>query len=311
MQHREALLLGDAQRPEPAHVTLAPVRDVQVGHGRLDAPERIGQRPHERRDQAVAHGARKPLVMRGQGLGNMLRIAAENLVAAFTGQHHLHAARGFAGKQVDRDVGRLGDRGIAKRHQRREPVDEIAIGDRDLAVCRAEVPRHPRGVAQLAVACLAEADREGIDARAVTTHERHDHRGVQAARQERAERHVAHHLQPDRFVQARRERLDDPRRRLPGVERAAIRRRPVARLDKRAAFPDGRGARLQLADAAEQRSRARHIAMGQVLADGVQVHRGPDAGNAQQRLDLGGEVQAVRVLAQVERLLAEAVPRQQ
>ena len=79
----------------------------------------------------------------------------------------------------------------------------------DLVVRGAEMPRHLRRVAQLAVAGLAEADREGLDLarcgaliRATIVEE------SMPAREERAERHVADHLQPDRLVQARQERGD-------------------------------------------------------------------------------------------------------
>ena len=92
---------------------------------------------------------------------------------------------------------------------------------------------------------------------------------------------------------------------------AAVRSRPVTRLLQLAALPHGRGSGHQFANAAEQRFRSRNVAISQIVPDGVQIHGSLNARDAQQRLDLGGKVQRASVLTEKQRLLAEAVPRQE
>src|SRR5258706_3084559 len=113
--------------------------------------------------------------------------------------------------------------------------------------------RYFRGVGKLAVASLAEAHRERPDLRVVTGHEGDDGRGVEAAGEKRAERHVAHHLQLDLLVQPRQELGDGVRLQLPGMLCTAIRGRPVTLLLELAAFPGRSRSRRQFADASEER----------------------------------------------------------
>src|SRR6185436_4326924 len=70
-------------------------------------------------------------------------------------------------------------------------------------------------------------------------------------------------------------------------------------------------ARGELADAGEQRVRPRHVAVREVIPDRGEVDVARQAAEREQPLDLGGEVQAAARLAKVERLLPEAVAREE
>jgi hypothetical protein len=64
-----------------------------------------------------------------------------------------------------------------------------------LVMVGAEVLRHPPRVRELVEIRLVEADGKGLDRPCRHAgHQRDDETGVDAARQERAERHVAHHV---------------------------------------------------------------------------------------------------------------------
>ena len=79
--------------------------------------------------------------------------------------------------------------------------------DIELRVVGAEMLRHGLGVRRLVVALLVEADRERAHRSvALRLHQRHDGRGVDAAGQEGAERHVGDHAAPDGVAQQRVER---------------------------------------------------------------------------------------------------------
>src|SRR5262249_6881002 len=98
-----------------------------------------------------------------------------------------------------------------------------------------------------------------------------------------------------------------PRR---GRMRRAVRRRPVALLPEYPGLPDRYRAGHQLAYAAEERARPGNVAVRQVVPDGAQVGGRLDARDEQQRLDLGREVQVFAALMEEQRLLAEAVARE-
>ena len=270
----------------------------------------------ERRDEVVADRPGQELVAGGEALEDVLRVAAEDLVAALAREHHLHAARGFFREHVDRDVGGLRDGRIAVGDELGQVRDDVVELHRELVVRRAEVARHHVRVRELAVAAFAEAHREGLHVAVVARHERHDARGVEAAGEEGAERHVAHHLQLHRLVEPREERIDRARARerlRPGtcprvpLSGVAIGSAPVAPLGEPAVLPCRARRRWKLADRGEERARPGHVAVSEEIPYRREVHGGLRARHFEQRLDLGGEVDAVRVLVQEERLLAEAV----
>jgi hypothetical protein len=146
----------------------------------------------------------------------------------------------------------------------------------------------------------------------VARHEGHDRRRVEPPGEEGAERNVAHHLHAHGVVEALGELGDVARaRRAARRTRLAVGRRPVAPLGELARAPRRRAPGRELADAAEERARTRHVAIRKVVPDGREVHLGTRAGQRQQRLDLGSEVQVLALLQQEERLLAEAVAREE
>ncbi len=92
-QRRQPLTLSVAHGTEPPRVALARIGQIQTRHRGFDAAEAVGQGVNQRLDQAIAKPARQPLKARGDPFGSMLRVTAENFVAAFATQHRLHAAR--------------------------------------------------------------------------------------------------------------------------------------------------------------------------------------------------------------------------
>src|SRR6185437_4138525 len=84
---------------------------------------------------------------------------------------------------------------------------------------------------------------------------------------------------------------------------------PVAALLPAPRAPRRAGSRRELADAMQQRLRPRHVAEREVIPYRRLVHGRARRGELEQRLDLGGEVERLAVLAQEERLLAETVAR--
>ena len=164
----------------------------------------------------------------------------------------------------------------------------------ELGVLGAELLRDGARVVGLVVALLAKADGEGLD-RPVggLAHQRDHRRGVDPARQERAERHVGDHLTLYRVGQQRIEFFDDvlkavgaqrglplprDRREIP-VE---MPRRPVRRnLDTLA--------RQKLFHLAVDRLRRRHAGVAQIGRDSRRIERKSKVRQGAQRLQLGGK----------------------
>src|SRR5204862_7104776 len=88
-------------------------------------------------------------------------------------------------------------------------------------------------------------------------------------------------------------------------------RRPVAPAGERATRQRRRVARRQLRDALEDRAPGRRVAEGRVVLERGGVERATHGGVQQQRLGLGGEHEQTVAMPVVERLLAEAVTRQE
>ena len=116
-------------------------------------------------------------------------------------------------------------------------------------------------VFELVERAILERDREGLQ-RPVDhpRHQRGDRAAVDAARQEHAERHVAHQPQADRFLEQRPEPLDEVRRfgdssALGPVSRVGMSQ--YCRMRDRTAFEDQPMPGQQLVDAAEHRLRRR------------------------------------------------------
>ena len=215
----------------------------------------------DRRDEVVPDHSRHQLVTLREALEHVLGIAAQDLVAPLAREHHLHGLRRFLRQHVDRDVRRLRDRRVAIPHELGQVLDDVVEAHDELMVLSAEVPCDDVGVLELAVAALAESHRERLHIGVVACHQRHDRRGVEATGEERAERHVAHHLHLHRIVQPAEEGLHNVLVRRRCLRSVAVRCEPVAPFGEPAVLPRRARSGRELADAFEQRLRPRHVAV--------------------------------------------------
>ena len=139
----------------------------------------------------------------------------------------------------------------------------------ELGVLGAQMRRDLLGMGRLVIGRLAKADREGADgSRAVCLHQRRDRRGIDAARQKHAERHVgdhapAHGVGEQRFQHLLRGCVRYIEQR--GLAaRGDLRQRPVGRVLDLAVFAafEQRPGR-ELVDPPIDAHRRRHIAVAQ------------------------------------------------
>ena len=216
--------------------------------------------------------------------------------------------------EISRDERRIRDRLVHVPQELRQQRDDVGL-DQDLVVIGAEPRRDRLRVRQLVVEVVgvaaAEADRIGLHrAAAVLRHQADDGARVDPAGQERADRHVAHHLHPDRFLESR----TDPRRPVVDARRAIDRARRSASSARSAMRPFSTVTTVaggSFRDAAEDRARRSHVAELQIPRDGVLVERRRDAGQREQRLRLRREGETAAVGPRVDRLDAEAVAADQ
>ena len=153
-------------------------------------------------------------------------------------------------------------------------------------------------------------------------HQRHHGGGIDAARQERAQGHVRHHLSPRGVDQQRLQRVDrslgrgEGRRVRAAAPRGHLGTRPVG-----PALRIGRGERqgrdltgAQLGDALIDRPVLAHVAVAQKLGDGVGVDPAGEAGMRGQGLQFRAEqenpVRPAALPAVIERLFPQPVAGQ-
>ena len=277
----------------------------------------IEQRPAQPRGQR-AERAR-------EGLGRVLGIAGEQLVAALAGQHHGHGLARQLRHQVGGDRGRLRDRLVLVPHQARQLAQQVVGAHHDLVVIGVQVLGDAARERQLVVggpgfagrarschgpAPGVEAHREGLDrALEQVGHDAHHQARVHAPREQGAERHLAHEPQAHALGEARldlgeRVAVRDPQLGLP-------RHLPVAARARGAGLHRERVGGLELLDALEQGGGGGRVAQRQVLdhALGPRGARQPREG--EQRLDLGGAHEGAPDARVVEGLDAEPVAAHQ
>ncbi len=295
-----ALFDRQARRGQEALREARGIEQRRVAIARKPLPQRRRRAP-QRRGQPVEIG----LVVAAE----VTPIAAEQLVAADTGENHRHVAMRELRNEIRRDERGVRDRLVHVPQQPGQQRDDVGPDD-DLVVVGAEQLRDTARVGQLVVERLrvaaAEADRVGLHrAVAVLRHERDDRARVDAARQERADRHVADHLHARRLLEARAG-LRDPVVR--GTRRVDGRRNPpvAALLDAAALGHEHRRGR-ELRDSAEHRLRRRHVAEREIGGQRGRIERGGHAGHRQDRLRFAREQQAPAVVADVQRLHAQPV----
>jgi hypothetical protein len=160
--------------------------------------ERVGEPPGAARTAAQhgggarAHDAGHALPLLGERGDTVLAVAAEELVGALPGQRDGHARRGQLAQREEADRRQVRHRLVEVPDQPREGVRFAQQAHLELVVVHAERGGDALRVRQLGV-LAGEPDRERLERPAhVARHQRDDQARVQAAAQQRADRHVAH-----------------------------------------------------------------------------------------------------------------------
>jgi len=162
---------------------------------------------------------------------------------------------------------------------------------------------------ELVEGAFFEADGEGLDrARLVLAHQGENGGGVEATTQEDADRHVAHQVASYRVVEPLAQGLGVVTG-LDSIERLRVVGAPVALDAHTAAFDHHEMAGQDLSDLDERRVRRRNVTEGEIVVHGLQVDLAIHAGS-DQRLDLGGEQEAVVIDGEDEWLDAEPITPQ-
>ena len=161
---------------------------------------------------------------------------------------------------------------------------------------------------RLAEALLLEPDRERADgADAQLVHEGHDGARVETAREEHAERDVAHQVALHRCAQRLHQLVLPLGLAPPLVGTHVPTERPVAaRLGRAARLRDHHVSRRELRDAGEDRRRARHVAEGQVVVQRLDVELRIEAAG-QEALRLRAPDEPIAQPRHVERLDPDTV----
>jgi hypothetical protein len=121
----------------------------------------------------------------------VVRVAAEELVAAVGGERDLHVLARHLRHEVGGHARLVAERLVEELRPLREHPEHVLRGDDLLGVARAEVLGRPCARARLVVARVVEADGEGAHlAAAVALQESCDQRRIEAAGEEHADRHV-------------------------------------------------------------------------------------------------------------------------
>ena len=271
-------------------------------------PARLRDQREERLHHAPANGRRNRGVAPRVQVSVVAVVAAEQLVAAVAADHDLDVLarelRDLVGAEGQR-IGRL----VEVVDELRQVFQERRI-QRALVVLGAGGAGHRACMRRLVELRVGQPDRECrqvLHADALREH-RDQQARVEAAAQEGADGHVAHQVQPQRFVDLFFELVGE--RLVAALELRLVGEVPVAANRGFAAVLEhqhvpGR----EFADAAVHRARRRDEAQGQVLVERLEIHLAQRRVAGEQRLDLRREGEAGRGARVVERLLAEVVAR--
>ena len=144
-----------------------------------------------------------------------------------------------------------------------------------------------------------------MGSRDASAHEGHERARVDAAGEERAERHVGHHLAHDRLLQALAQRFD----RVAIAPRSERHRRgvPIALHLHASVAPGQIAGRRQLPHVLQDGPGCDDVFVGEELVERLGIELARDFGPDEQRLHFRRQPQALGSLAPVERLLAGAV----
>ena len=287
------------------------------GAGRPRRTLAAAAQPARRRPRRCAARARagSAVELREHDVGRVALIAGERLIAAVAVERDRDVLAGHL-RQVE-----AGDRRRGRRTARRSGGRSVgristASGSHDVLVmlgARTRCGDEP-GLRQLVVRSSLEADRERLDRLGGRLgHRRDDGRGVDAAREERAEGDVGDHPPLHGAADLHRGSRSCSSSRVADGRLARVVEAPVA-LGARIAVLVGPGASPAAACAPPRRRDARrgHAAVGEV---GVERAGSTSAGSARilacSAASSDAKLSALRPIAVEQRLLADAVTRQE
>ena len=294
------------------------VRDRRVAararfeRGLHDSVAREPRRQHprqraERRTRSAEH-ARHLLL--GETL-RVVRVAAEDLVGTFAGQHDRDLAPRELGEQHRRQRRLVAERLVEYIDPPRERRQHLVGREHEAVVAAADVASDARRLLVLAadvVAAKAEVERVECaagDARG----ERCDDARVDASAHERAERHVGDQHRLDRACEPGVELLE--RGRLRQFVLGHVRRSPeLAGREPAVAYRQPVSGR-QLADVAVDRERRRNVLALEIERERVEVECVREPRKWSQRLQLRAEGERALVPGVVERLDAQVIAREE
>jgi hypothetical protein len=263
------------------------------------------------RRHAAAGASQAPARARLPRLDAMPGIAGPQLVAAVARQRNRHALARRRGDVVGRNRRRIAERLVEVPRQPRQQLVNLRLDHRRVEPAP-EVRRDPLRLVDLVERLVRESDR-GREHRRIARlrHVGDDRRRIDAAREERAQGHLADEAHPDRFGQERIQFLDVPR----FIVRVAVTGEfqiPVLRHPHRVAIGDEHVPRRQLLDVPVDRVGAGHVEEGEIGVDRFRRPRPIDRRIFEERLDLRAEHEpAAAQLRVVDRLDADAIACEQ
>ena len=279
------------------------------GGGRQRGHAGTQQAPHRQRHPADLLPRRRPQ--------EIPVVAAKKLVARIAGQGHGDVLAGQFHHQVGGQLRGVGEGLVVHRRQLRDQPQGVVGRQPQFGVLGAQVGGHRARVDGLVVGLFLEADGEGAHRpRAARLHQRGDQGRIDAAGQQRAQRHVGHPLRVHRSAQHLFQRVHGlgvaAGERVGHAGLGDLRQRPVGlRLHLALAGAQLQpGARRQLGDALVDRIRRRDVVVAQQQDQRAAVHRRVERRVRAQGLELGAEQEGVALPAVVQRLLAGAVAGQ-
>ena len=240
-------------------------------------------------------------------------ISAEKLVSADTRQDYRHVAAGEFGHQVGGDERRVRDGLVHVPQESRQKRNDIGLDD-DLVVVRTELLRHLTCIREFVVEgfgfAASESDGIGLDGLiAMGGHKRNHGARIDSPRQECADGNVAHHLHPNRFLEACADSSDPL-----AFGREAIdcrRDAPIPPLLQTTVACRQQRCRRQFANAAENGLGRGDIPEREIRLQCSGVQLAGYVRYREDRLGLAREDQPAAVLPEVERLDAEPVAADQ
>ena len=185
-------------------------RPQACGQNTEQAGPAVGGQGAQGSRQAVAERSRQQRQTAPKALCQLIAVvAAEQFVAAVAGERHGDVLAGHRGDDISRDL-----RGIRKRlvvviGQARNDVEGVFGGNGELGVLGVQMPGDRGGMRGFVVAGDVETDRIGAHRPGIgRLHQGDDRGGIDAARQEGADRNVGHHAPAHGVLEQRLQLID-------------------------------------------------------------------------------------------------------